>query len=93
MPQLDLKPRVEKFIKTLPPKHQRQVKSAILSLQEIPKPHDSCKLVGYENFIRIDVGEYRVVYEHDLKKDLITVLVVGHRNDGEVYRVAKRILR
>ena len=89
---LDLKPKAKKFIKLLPLKHKRQIKDKILSLQNNPIPHDVKKLLGYENYSRIDVGEYRIVYRYDEKKDLITIVLVGKRNDGEIYRIAKRVL-
>lgn len=92
MSVLDLKPKAKKFITLLPPKHQRQIKDRILALQDNPMPHDSKKLLGYENYMRIDVGEYRVIYRHEEQKDLVTVVLVGKRNDGEVYRIAKRTL-
>ena len=93
MPALDLKPKAKKFIQSLPPKHQRQVKDYILSLQHNPAPHDAKKLMGYENYTRVDTGEYRIIYRHDCKKDLITVVLVGKRNDGEIYKIAKRVLK
>lgn len=89
---LDLKPRAKKFILSLPPKHKRQIKNHILDLQNNPMPHDSKKLHGYEKYIRIDSGEYRIIYKYDKKKDLLTVILVGRRNDGEVYRIARRVL-
>ncbi|HEX4045550.1 MAG TPA: type II toxin-antitoxin system RelE/ParE family toxin [Gammaproteobacteria bacterium] len=93
MPILDIKPRAKKFIKSLPPKHKRQVKDCILSLEKKPMPHDAKQLIGYEGYIRVDIGEYRVIYRHDSKKDLLTVVLVGKRNDGEIYRLAKRVLK
>ena len=93
MPQLDLKPRAKKFIQSLQKKQQRQVKDYILNLQINPSPQDARSLQGYENYIRSDVGEYRIIYRHDKKKDLITVVLVGKRNDNEVYRIAKRLLK
>lgn len=92
MPQIDLKRRAMKFIKTLPPKHRRQVKDYILSLQTIPMPKDARTLKGYEKYIRADVGEYRIIYRYDNKKELITVILVGKRNDGEIYKIARRVL-
>jgi mRNA interferase RelE/StbE len=92
MAALDLKKKAHKFIQSLPPKHKRQVKDRILSLQDDPIPHDAKKLLGYENYIRIDVGEYHVVYRYDSKKDLVIIVLVGKRNDSEVYRISKRTL-
>jgi mRNA interferase RelE/StbE len=93
MPIIDLKPKTKKFIKSLPPKHKRQVKDCILSLQDNPNPHDAKKLIGYENYTRVDIGEYRVIYRYESGKDKVTVVLIGKRNDDEVYRVAKRTLK
>lgn len=93
MATIDLKPRAKKFIESLPPKHKRQVKDNILSLQNNPHPHDSKKLQGYENYNRVDIGEYRIIYRYADKKDMVTVVLVGKRNDDSVYRIAKRILK
>jgi mRNA interferase RelE/StbE len=93
MPAIDLKPRAKKFILTLPPKHKRQVKDSILALQSNPMPQDAKKLQGYEDFIRVDIGEYRIIYKHDEAKNLLTVVLVGRRNDDSIYRIAKRALK
>jgi mRNA-degrading endonuclease RelE of RelBE toxin-antitoxin system len=92
MPTICLKPRAVKFIKSLPPKHKEQVKKYILSLQNDPMPHDVRPLTGYSPYVRADVGEYRIIYIYDSEKDLITVVLVGKRNDGSVYRTMKRII-
>ncbi|MBV9575220.1 MAG: type II toxin-antitoxin system RelE/ParE family toxin [Gammaproteobacteria bacterium] len=91
MPIIDLKPRAKKFIQSLPPKHKRQVKDCILSLQHNPNPHDAKQLLGYENYTRVDIGEYRIIYRY--KNDKVTVVLIGKRNDDEIYRVAKRTLK
>lgn len=92
MLEIVLKPRVKKFIQFLPPKHKRQVKDKALSLGENPMPHDAKKLKGYEHYYRVDVGEYRLVYAYPKPKQLVIILVAGKRNDGDVYRLAKRVL-
>ena len=89
MTTLDLKPKAKKFIVSLPPKHSRQVKNRILGLQKNPIPHDSKKLQGYENYIRVDIGEYRIIYRYNKKSDIVIVVLVGKRNDDEIYRIAK----
>lgn len=92
MPKIDLKPKAKKFIETLPPKHKRQVKDSILSLQMTPIPHDAKKLQGYEDYVRIDIGEYRIIYRFDEPHDLVTIVLVGRRNDDSIYRIVKRTL-
>lgn len=90
--QMQVKPKVVKFIQTLPPKHKRQLKDRVLSLLDNPVPQDAKKLVGYENYQRIDVGEYRVIYRYDVTQQIITVVLAGKRNDDDIYRIAKRQL-
>lgn len=92
MTTLDIKPQVKKFIQTLPPKHQRQLKDYILSLQDQPKPHDARPLKSYAPYFRADSGEYRIIYRFDAKKDIMTVVLAGKRNDDAIYRLAKRAL-
>ena len=93
MPQLRLKPRAKKAIASLPPKLKQQIKKSMLSLQSHPRPQDARPLIGYENYNRIDVGEYRVIYRYESKEDLITVVLVGKRNDDAIYRIARRVLK
>lgn len=56
------------------------IKSAIASLADNPRPHGYKKLKG-ENAYRIRVGDYRVIYEIDDYKIIVTVVSVGHRKD------------
>ena len=91
MATVDLKPRVIKFIKTLPPKQQRQIKGSLLALKENPLPHDSKKLVGYEYYRRTDAREYRIIYQYNEEQAMVVVVLVGKRNDGEVYKIVKRL--
>ena len=67
----------------LPPKQFRQIIKKVFALLENPRPHDSEELRGYP-FLRNDVGEYRIIY--DLRGDTLRLILVGKRNDEEVYR-------
>jgi len=89
---LILEKRVIKFIKTLPPKHQSQVKKYILGLGQTPVPHDSQMLKNYEPYRRGDSGEYRIVYRVDESIKTIYIILVGKRNGGEVYKTLKGVL-
>jgi mRNA interferase RelE/StbE len=78
---------VLKALLELPPKQYRQVVSAIFELLADPTPHYSKRLQGTP-YLRIAVGEYRVVYWAD--DELIHIAAVGKRNDSEVYKHLER---
>jgi len=75
--------KAQKFLDNLPPKQFRQIIRKVFALLENPRPHDSEELRGYP-FLRNDAGEYRIIY--DVQGDTLRVIVVGKRNDEEVYR-------
>jgi mRNA interferase RelE/StbE len=75
--------KAQKFLDDLPPKQFRQILKKVFALLENPRPHDSEELRGYP-FLRNDVGEYRIIY--DVQADTLRLIVVGKRNDAEVYR-------
>ena len=77
MHKIDITKAAGKFIKKLPPKQYRQVVGTILSLRENPSPHDSKQLIGYPEFQRVDIGEYRIVYRFD--KETVYIAIVGKK--------------
>jgi mRNA interferase RelE/StbE len=56
------------------------IKTAIGDLTNNPRPHGYKKLKGEEAY-RIRVGGYRIIYEIDEDKIVITVVAVAHRKD------------
>jgi len=56
------------------------IKSAIVGLADNPRPYGYRKLKGEEAY-RIRVGDYRVIYEIDDGKIIVTVVSIGHRKD------------
>lgn len=54
------------------------IKTAIAGLAEDPRPQGFIKLKG-EDAYRIRVGNYRIIYEIDDDKIIVTVITVGHR--------------
>ncbi len=59
-----------------------------MGLLENPKPYDSTSLKGYPDLRRKDIGEYRIIYK--IKDDIVYILLIGKRNDDEVYKQLKR---
>jgi mRNA interferase RelE/StbE len=51
-------------------------------------PADSKQVIGHP-YRRADVGEYRVIYSHN--EDRVRIVLIGKRNDDEVYRDLKRM--
>ncbi|MFQ6026414.1 MAG: type II toxin-antitoxin system RelE/ParE family toxin [Dehalococcoidia bacterium] len=62
----------------------RRILTSLESLAIQPRPRQSRKLTGSENSYRLQVGDYRILYEIDDTNKIITVFAVGHRRD--IYR-------
>ena len=75
------------FLDDLPGKQFKQVVSALFGLLKNPEPHDSSALRGYP-YRRVDVGEYRIVYR--AQGEEMQIIVIGRRNDDDVYRKLAR---
>ena len=73
-----------KQLMALPISLQERLMNAVEKLEDEPRSAGCTKLSGADNYYRIRVGDYRIVYEiHD--EALIVLLVrVAHRR--EVYR-------
>lgn len=92
MPKLDGLKTVLDFLKGLQPKVAAQIAKKVLSLNIDPLPNDSKQLKGYSNLYRVDSGEYRIVYRFKPKEDLVEVVLVGKRNDDDVYKKLSRLV-
>lgn len=87
MLKVEVSPKAGKFLTRIPTKHANQIIAKIELLQINPKPQDSKSLHGF-NCLRADSGEYRIIYEID--SDTLHILLIGKRNDDEVYKLLKR---
>ncbi len=78
---IKFRPSVEKDIRHLPKKELIRIKRKIESLAENLPDEATTKMKGNNNFHKVRIGDYRIVYEiHD---DVLVILVVkiGHRKD------------
>lgn len=87
MLKLQISREARKFLDNLPPKQFRQIIRKVFSLLEDPRPHDTKELQGFP-FLRNDAGEYRIIY--DVQGDTLRLILVGKRNDDEIYKKMKR---
>ena len=77
MLKIEITKSAGKFIKKLPPKQFKQVVGTVLGLRENPKPHDSKQLIGYPEYRRVDIGEYRIIYRVDTETVYIATIGSG----------------
>ncbi|HBL13727.1 MAG TPA: cytotoxic translational repressor of toxin-antitoxin stability system [Cyanobacteria bacterium UBA11162] len=92
MAKLDGLETVLNFLKGLQPKIAAQIAKKVLALNIDPLPPDSKQLSGYPGYYRVDSGEYRIVYRFNPNQDLVEVILVGKRNDDDVYKRLERLL-
>ncbi len=76
-----------KFLQDLDAKQYKQIASKMLSLMVNATPADYSQLKG-SAYYRVDSGEYRIVYRFDV--DTVYVVLIGKRNDDEVYDKLRR---
>ncbi len=79
-----IKPSADKVLRKLQTDTQRRILERLDELAINPRPANVVKMAGSENWWRIRVGDYRLVYEIHDREIMIYVLVIGHRR--EVYR-------
>jgi mRNA interferase RelE/StbE len=72
--------RFLKLLNLLPKKEKTRVKILLDQLAEDPRPEGSKKLVG-SDFVRVRVGDFRIVYSMEDQKLVVHVLKVAHRRE------------
>jgi len=81
---------VQKFLMELSAKQFKQMVGKFFFLLKDPVPNDSSRLQGYP-YYRVDIGEYRIIYDFDPEE--LRIILIGKRNDGNVYRQLSRFYK
>ncbi|MCL4830918.1 MAG: type II toxin-antitoxin system RelE/ParE family toxin [Caldilineaceae bacterium] len=81
MYEVQVMPRAIKDIVGLPKEYTRLVSQHIDALADEPRPRDARKLRGRDDY-RLRVGVYRVLYEIDDAKRVVTIFRVKHRREA-----------
>ena len=72
--KVELTPKAEKYLKSMPKKFARQIIGKLELLGENPRPRGCKKIKADKERFRIHSGNYRIIYEvHD---DILLVLVI-----------------
>ncbi len=81
--RVELKKSVWKDFESIPKKDLQRITAALESLADNPRPPQSKKLSGLEQY-RMRQGNYRILYS--IRDDLLIVFVVAAGHRKEIYR-------
>jgi mRNA interferase RelE/StbE len=81
---VNARPRVRKALRQFDPTVRKNVLAKMRALATDPRPRGSEPLRGYSPWLKVRIGDYRVIYAVDDAARIVTVATVGHRR--EVYR-------
>jgi len=82
--EIEWKHTAEKDLRNIDRQFIAKILEAVESLSTNPLPTNCRKLKDAENFYRIRIGDYRVIYQVNSHEQLITIYHVRHRK--EAYR-------
>jgi mRNA interferase RelE/StbE len=78
-----------KFVRDLETKPARQIYEKTIALVLDPRPAASTELKAHKGFLRMRVGDFRVIYR--VAPELIEVVLIDKRSDDEVYKHLERL--
>jgi len=78
---IKFRPAVEKNLRTLPQKDLIRIKRKIDALAENLPDRAITKMKGNNNFHKVRVGDYRIIFEIHEDTLVILVIKIGHRKD------------
>lgn len=73
---------VRKFVNALPESIRKRIIRKVVSLETNPRPHDAIKLEGSNDYYRIRVGDYRIIYRIQDDRLIILIIKVAHRRES-----------
>ena len=81
---IEVLPAAERDLRKVYPQMRARIRGAVLKLAAAPRPPGARALKDRPGYLRVRVGDYRIIYT--IEDDVLRVLVVrvGHRRD--VYR-------
>ena len=78
--ELRFRPAALRQLRKLDSQIARRIKSTTETLRTEPRPPGVKALTGQRGWLRIRVGDYRIVYEVRDSELVVLVIQIGHRN-------------
>jgi mRNA interferase RelE/StbE len=82
--EIVVQPSAARELRKLPREMRKRIGRKIDELASEPRPPDAKVLQGNEGFLRVRVGDYRIVYTIREKTLIVLIVRIGHRR--EIYR-------
>ena len=79
--KINFKKSAIKDLKTIDKNICQSILSEIQKLSENPRPFGYKKLHNRDNYFRIRINNYRVIYQVQEQELIISVIKIGHRKD------------
>ena len=76
---IELKGSAAKALKKLPRSAQKRIVAKLTEFETSLPPAEETKLKGNNPFHRVRVGDYRIIYDFNKPKSIITVHYICHR--------------
>lgn len=80
--RIDLLPSTVRELSALPRAVQQRIGHRLDGLAGNPRPHGVETLAGEGGFLRLRVGDYRIIYQVDDDGHRVLVVKIGHRGRG-----------
>jgi mRNA interferase RelE/StbE len=77
---LEFRPAALRQLRKLDRQAARRIKAAAEALCTDPRPHGAKALPGQRGWLRVRVGDYRLIYEVHDRELVVLVIQVGHRS-------------
>lgn len=82
--EVEVRPAVLKALRKMDPNARTGILGVLANLRAEPRPLGCAALTGHRPYLRLRIGDYRIVYAVDDAARLVTVVIAGHRRD--IYR-------
>jgi len=87
--EVQVRPAAARTLRKLPPENRKAMLGVLANLGVEPRPPGCIKLKGNRPYLRLRIGDYRLIYGVDDAKRTLTVVIVGHRRD--IYELLMRL--